>query len=147
MEGPKIVFDCGGQDCSIISTYKDNAMRKTQLLQVLTAAAVCLALAGPAAAAPPGTAAAGPPGTPKWTFSTGNLSIKSSPAMASDGTIYVGANQNLYAIKPDGDPKWATPFTTGGNIEGASPALGPDGTIYVGTWDKKLYAVKPDGSL
>jgi len=35
---------------------------------------------------------------------------------------------------------------TGGDIC-SSPAVGADGTIYVGSWDHKLYAVSPDGSL
>jgi outer membrane protein assembly factor BamB len=26
----------------------------------------------------------------------------------------------------------------------SSPAIGSDGTVYVGSWDKKLYAIKPD---
>ncbi|MHA2100162.1 MAG: outer membrane protein assembly factor BamB family protein, partial [Candidatus Kariarchaeaceae archaeon] len=28
----------------------------------------------------------------------------------------------------------------------SSPAIGSDGTIYVGSWDKKLYAINPDGT-
>ncbi len=41
--------------------------------------------------------AAGEPGTLKWAFKIGN-SVHSSPAIGSDGTIYVG---NLYAIYSD----------------------------------------------
>ena len=42
----------------------------------------------------------------KWTFITGG-DVRSSPAIGSDGTIYVGSSdENLYAINPDGSTKW-----------------------------------------
>jgi len=82
------------------------------------------------------------PGTKKWTFST-NGWVSSSPAIGSDGTIYVGCeDHNLYAINPNGKQKWA--FTTGGVVN-ASPTIGSDGTIYIGSQDNKLYAINPDG--
>ena len=66
--------------------------------------------------------------------------IESSPAIASDGTIYVGSDDNkLYAIYPNGTLKWT--YTTGDLIE-SSPAIASDGTIYVGSDDGKLYAFK-----
>ena len=38
----------------------------------------------------------------KWAFKTGK-GVRSSPAIGSDGTIYVGSDDdNLYAINPDG---------------------------------------------
>ncbi len=64
--------------------------------------------------------------------------VYSSPAIGSDGTIYVGSDDhNLYAINPNGTQKWA--FKTGGNVP-SSPAIGSDGTIYVGSGDGFLYA-------
>jgi hypothetical protein len=43
-----------------------------------------------------------PPGTELWEFETSN-GILSSPAIAADGTIYIGSDDgNLYAINPDG---------------------------------------------
>jgi outer membrane protein assembly factor BamB len=85
------------------------------------------------------------PGNPKWTFDTADIVI-SSPAIADDGTIYVGSNDNkLYAINPDGSLKWE--YTTNDRID-ASPAIGLDGTIYIGSYDGVLYALNPeDGSL
>ena len=66
------------------------------------------------------------------------------PAIGSDGTIYVGSNDNnLYAINPNGSLKWA--FKTGGEVYGP-PAIEKDGTIYVGSWDNNLYAINPDSS-
>jgi outer membrane protein assembly factor BamB len=80
----------------------------------------------------------------RWSFSTGD-DIKSSPAIAADGTIYVGSNDHkLYAINPDGSLKWS--FSSGDDIR-SSPAIAPDGTVYVGSDDGKLYALNPDGSL
>ena len=79
----------------------------------------------------------------KWSFKTGS-DVFSSPAIGSDGTIYVGSSDNnLYAINPDGSKKWA--FKTGGDVY-SSPAIGSDGTIYVGSRDDYLYAINPDGS-
>ena len=45
-------------------------------------------------------------GTKKWEFAAGNW-IHSSPAIGSDGTLYVGSRDNkLYALNPDGTKKW-----------------------------------------
>ena len=67
----------------------------------------------------------------------------SSPAIGSDGTVYVGSWDNkLYAINGKSGVKlWE--FETGGSVN-SSPAIGSDGTVYVGSDDKKLYAIKTD---
>jgi outer membrane protein assembly factor BamB len=79
----------------------------------------------------------------KWSFTTG-YDVYSSPAIGTDGTIYVGSfDGTLYAMHPDGSQKWS--FTTGDRVF-SSPAIGADGTIYVGSEDGKLYAINPDGS-
>jgi outer membrane protein assembly factor BamB len=78
-----------------------------------------------------------------WQFPTGKY-VFSSPAIAEDGTIYIGsASSNLYALNPNGTRKWS--FPTDGEIQ-SSPAVGADGTIYFGSADRKLYALKPDGT-
>ncbi|MCK5561342.1 MAG: PQQ-binding-like beta-propeller repeat protein [Thermoplasmata archaeon] len=78
-----------------------------------------------------------------WNYSTSG-SVASSPAIGSDGTIYVGSDDyNLYAINPNGTKKWN--FTTGGDVR-SSPAIGSDGTIYVGSNDYNLYAIYPNGT-
>ncbi|MEI6521583.1 MAG: PQQ-binding-like beta-propeller repeat protein, partial [bacterium] len=83
----------------------------------------------------------------KWEFKT-MMPVYSSPAIGSDGTIYVGSSgigdKNVYAINPDGTQKWK--FTTGDGVY-CSPTLGVDGTIYVGSYDHNLYALNSDGSL
>ncbi|MFW6047918.1 MAG: PKD domain-containing protein, partial [Candidatus Natronoplasma sp.] len=67
----------------------------------------------------------------------------SSPAIGSDGTIYIGSwDNNLYAVNPeDGTEKWN--LSTGFCVE-SSPAIGSDGTIYIGSYDNNLYAIGND---
>ena len=78
-----------------------------------------------------------------WDFQTGGY-VFSSPAIADDGTIYIGsADRNLYALRPNGSMKWS--FLTGAEIQ-SSPVTGRDGTIYFGSGDGKVYALNPDGS-
>ena len=78
-------------------------------------------------------------GTPIWEFETGN-EVFSSPAIGSDGTVYVGSrDKKLYAINGKSGVKlWE--FETGGNVY-SSPVIGSDGTVYVGSQDNKLYAI------
>ena len=83
-------------------------------------------------------------GTPIWEFETGSY-VTSSPAIGSDGTVYVGsADRKLYAINgKSGVYLWS--FETGEDFEvSSSPAIGSDGTVYVGSVDKKVYAIKTD---
>lgn len=77
------------------------------------------------------------PGTLRWNVSTHGHVI-SSPAIAEDGTIYVGAGSSdldasnlgwLYSISPGGTTNWVLPFP--GAVR-SSPAIGSDGRIYVG---------------
>ena len=72
--------------------------------------------------------------------------MNSSPAIGSDGTVYVGSSdKKLYAINGKSGVKlWE--FKTGGSIYGvrSSPAIGSDGTVYVGSVDNKLYAIKTE---
>ncbi|HEX7863107.1 MAG TPA: PQQ-binding-like beta-propeller repeat protein [Verrucomicrobiae bacterium] len=87
-----------------------------------------------------------------WAHPTGpGRMIAASPALAPDGTIYVGTAQtnaqpllehHLYAFKPNGTVKWSAPV--GGSLF-SSPAVGSDGTIYVGSTDYGVYAFDPDG--
>ena len=67
----------------------------------------------------------------------------SSPAVAADGTIYVGTfGHQLWAISPDGTRKWI--FHAGSEIW-SSPAVGDDGTVVFGCRDRKLYALNSKG--
>ena len=64
----------------------------------------------------------------------------SSPAIGSDGTVYVGSVDNkLYAINGKSGVKlWE--FRPGGNML-SSPAIGSDGTVYVGSENGKVHAL------
>lgn len=70
----------------------------------------------------------------------------SSPAVADDGTIYVGwvgwNEDNFFALNSDGTLKWALPFP---NRVMSSPAIAYDGTIVVGCDDGKVYAIEDLG--
>jgi outer membrane protein assembly factor BamB/S1-C subfamily serine protease len=82
-------------------------------------------------------------GTLKWKFQAGD-EIDSSPAIASDGTVYVGSDDgNIYAINPDGTLKWKY---KGGSYY-SSLTIASDGTIYVGSGDHYLYALNSNGTL
>lgn len=83
------------------------------------------------------------PGTQKWIINTPSI-IYSSPALAADGTLFLGLYYDgLAAYNPDGSLEWT--FETEGNIR-SSPSIGTDGTIYIGSLDRKLYAVNPDST-
>jgi len=67
----------------------------------------------------------------------------SSPAVAADGTLYLGDwHGTLHAVDPSGQTKWT--FTTRREIH-SSPAVAADGTVYIGSRDHRLYAVDPQG--
>ena len=70
---------------------------------------------------------------------------RSSPAIASDGTIYIGSsNKGLSAVSPDGTIKWSCDIGAANN---SSPGIGADGTVYIGSLDGYIYAISPDGDL
>ena len=82
-----------------------------------------------------------------WTFSTRDVVtgdvIESSPALGADGTIYIGSDNNLYALNPDGSFKWT--YSTG--PVKSSPVLAADGTVYVGSTNNTLYALNTGGGM
>ena len=89
----------------------------------------------------------------KWTYATNNAYVQSSPAIGSDGTVYIGSDDySLYALDPNSfvedqalkNYKWQ--YRTSGKVR-SSPVIGSDGTIYVGSDDSYLYALSPDGNL
>ena len=83
--------------------------------------------------------------TLKWKYLTGGT-IYSSPAIGSDGTIYVGSDDGyLYAISSAGSLKWK--YNANGAVFYPSPAIGSDGTIYIASDSSYLYALNPNGTL
>lgn len=97
-------------------------------------------------------------GTRRWAFTTLSTaapgSIVSSPAVAPDGTLYIGTQigtasstspgGQLFALNPSGAQKWV--YSVPDWID-STPAVANDGTVYFGCWDGKLYALRSDGSL
>ena len=93
-----------------------------------------------------------------WPFTTLSTStagnIISSPAVAPDGTVYIGVSVGsatsaspsgrLFALNPNGSKKF-TEITVPEWVD-ATPAIGADGTIYFGCWDGNLYAHRSDGT-
>ena len=70
--------------------------------------------------------------------------VKSSSVVGVDGTVYIGSEGYLYALKADGSLKWK--YQNGTSIY-SSPAVGADGTVYFGSDDSYLYALHADGRL
>ena len=82
------------------------------------------------------------PGDLLWSSTMGG-EVKTVPAIANDGTIYVGADDGfMYAFAPNGNRLWS--YATSGQLH-SSPAIADDGTIYFGSYDGKFYAVDPSG--
>lgn len=66
-----------------------------------------------------------------------------NPALASDGTIYLGCSKGLLSISADGSEKWTFPTE-----KSVSPAvIAEDGSIVLGGEDGNVYRLEPDGSL
>jgi outer membrane protein assembly factor BamB len=90
-----------------------------------------------------------------------------TPAIASDGTVYVCGRYSLFALRGGGTEKWHYEFPLRENIFGSgsveivgshysAPTVGPDGTVYVNTLrggrgtqtvEGGVYAIRPDGTL
>jgi len=80
-----------------------------------------------------------------WNLSTTSSVENSSPAIDSNGTIYIGNGNSLYAINPNGTSRWI--FETGDHIS-SSPVINSDNTIFLGSEDKYFFAINSvDGSL
>ena len=72
-------------------------------------------------------------GTLKWSLDIGGNGGLISPAISTDGTIYVGNHEGncIVAINPDGTEKWRKEIC---NLRAASsPIIAEDGTIYIGS--------------
>ncbi len=81
-------------------------------------------------------------GHTKWTFQTEGP-VLGSAIVGTDGTIFLATSNYVYALAPDGTPKWQTKAP---HMCRTSPALAADGTLYVGG-DTSIFAVRSDGSV
>jgi len=90
-----------------------------------------------------------PVGAQKWALQT-TKPVVSSPALSSDGILYVGSDDGyLYALQAaDGKLVWKYKIDWYHDRPArviSSPAIGPDGTVYVGGEYNGLYAVQKNG--
>jgi outer membrane protein assembly factor BamB len=84
----------------------------------------------------------------KWKFDVGIHSFRTSPVIASDGTVLAVTLEDLvYALAPDGTMKWnfQLPKSTNGDLH-AAPVLGSDGTIYL-LAEQDLIALSLEGRM
>ena len=98
-------------------------------------------------------------GKENWRLQLGMNEVRSTPAIASDNSIYFAVEirdpansailgDELWHISAEGDLLWKYNINPGGltiEVGQSAPAIGLDGTIYVA--GDKLYAISPDGSL
>ena len=78
----------------------------------------------------------------KWVFAISQITYGGGALVAPDGTIYQCVRNatinNVYAINPNGTPKWAVKLDA---AIGAFPALSADGVLYCLTNKSTLYAL------
>jgi len=85
-----------------------------------------------------------PEGSIKWKYKS-TFSISSYPSISTDGTIYFGAYNTLYALDSKGSLKWTYTIIDKYNSIILPPVIGKEGTIYFCT--KYIYALNPNGAL
>jgi outer membrane protein assembly factor BamB len=100
--------------------------------------------------------------TTVWTYSMPEKVSRTGPAIASDGTIYIGCNyttrntlgvglteNNFFAINPNNTLKWQISLTEGAAFDKvdaieSSPSISSDGSIYMGGhFGRRLYKINP----
>src|SRR6056297_3306428 len=84
------------------------------------------------------------PGTKIWDCKVDDGAIFSSPAISSEGTVYIADQANNLTAIDNGDILWR--FQADDEIN-STPTIGPDGTIYFGSYDNNLYALESNGDL
>ncbi len=77
----------------------------------------------------------------KWSVRSAGTAV-SHPAIAADGTIYVGTSVGVQAFSPTGKELWKLSFGGAG-----TPVLADDGTLYFSSSYGFVLGVSPDGKL
>lgn len=100
-----------------------------------------------------------PDGKLKWVFKTGDGSVLrrlvaphlgdlvgySLLAIAADGTLYLGNDNEIHALSADGKRQWTFAVPASQLAGFSTAALGVDGIIYVVNRNNTLYALMPAG--
>lgn len=82
-------------------------------------------------------------GTIKWQKDLPEKAAQGGPAVAADGTIYLGGyEEKMIAYNPDGTEKWS--YNAKGPIE-TVPAIDNDGNLYFGDTNGFFHVVNSDG--
>lgn len=79
----------------------------------------------------------------------------SCPTIGKEGIIYLGYNNTLVAINPNGTEKWRRAFEDADYPSGQpvvdTPSIADDGTIYVSVWvheyRRRLHAIDPENPM
>ena len=79
----------------------------------------------------------------KWSYYSG-WPVLCSPAIGTDGSIFIGMDRGIYRLSSTGSFRWS--FRTGEEMN-SSPAIGSGGEIYIGSDDYYLYSLNSDGTL
>ena len=85
----------------------------------------------------------GPDGELRWIRNLDGDAEFSSPAVGTDGAVYVGANRYLYAVRPDGTLKWRDSLLA--RIQ-SCPAAANESTLYV-VAGAGLYRIDADSGV
>jgi large repetitive protein len=86
--------------------------------------------------------AVGRSGNTLWSYAIDGA-LQGSAVVGADGTIYLVTSSSIYALEPNGSPKWQTPAPFQATT---APVLADDGTLYVGG-TTGMFAIRADGTV
>jgi outer membrane protein assembly factor BamB len=90
-------------------------------------------------------AQSGEPGNATYAYdTTGTYQVRAQARDANEARSAWSSPLSVTVTIPYGSPRWR--FQTGATVDNA-PAIAADGTVLIGSWDGRLYAINPDGSL
>lgn len=85
----------------------------------------------------------------QWTYLTATIRSNSyslTPALSITNVLYIGNNNQLYAVSTNGSLLWCKDFSKLEGIE-SPPTIGSDGILYLPVQSTTLYALTPSGEV